>query len=256
MRPRGLPSGATVVKRNPHSRAVLCRRVARYETGALVRGVALLGLGFVTLFIGPMQGATGWGIVPWIAAGITMTATGAITLGRRQGRAWRRLAETLHLTPEHGAREWWSLKPLLKGSHRRYPLRLWVRVTGSSKNRTEWTVIDLEADAIPEGFGLRLTNDGLGAKLAKLAGGEDAQFGHDALDARFRVETTAPDLLPRLARGTAGPELLRLDPPGEVVIDGRYVSHIVRGYRPDVEHVRSRLAVLGLLARELEELHA
>lgn len=123
--------------------------------------------------------------------------------------------------------------------------------TGSGKEQSTYVrhVVALDLPAyLPT---VELTPDGLGAKLAKVVGGQDIQFESDDFNRAWRVESrdlavahaiVNPRLMERLLRGDATGECLR--------IEGTSILSWANG-ATDTNTLARRLGVLVAIARAI-----
>ncbi len=123
--------------------------------------------------------------------------------------------------------------------------------TGSGKSRTTYVrhVVALDLPAyLPT---VELTPDGLGAKLAKVVGGQDIQFESDDFNCAWRVESrdlavahaiVNPQLMERLLRSDATGESLRIE--GTSILSWAYG-------RTDTDTLARRLGVLVAVAHAI-----
>lgn len=120
--------------------------------------------------------------------------------------------------------------------------------TGSGKNRSTTThhVVAISLPAyLPT---LELTNEGLGAKVAKTFGGQDLEFESEAFNRRWRVEARdakfAHDVIhPRLMERLLRPDAVGLD----LRIEGSDILCWKLG-GSDLDAVAGRLAVMSAVA--------
>lgn len=119
--------------------------------------------------------------------------------------------------------------------------------TGSGRDRTShvYHVVTLSLPAyLPE---LTITRDGLGAKLAKLVGGQDLHFESDDFNRTWRVEAAEPKygydvITPRLMERLLQPDAVQLG----LRIDGTDVMCWAVGATP-IEELAPRLEVLAAI---------
>ena len=117
-----------------------------------------------------------------------------------------------------------------------------ARITHHKEGKNGPYVTRLSVDcAVPEGFLLQVTREGLGARIAKMLGGVDVEVGDAEFDARFRVSADDRDR----ATFALSPDLRReiLD-----VVEFRRLR--VRGREATLEvegRVMEPLALVGLL---------
>jgi hypothetical protein len=109
---------------------------------------------------------------------------------RRQVNRWRALGEGLGFRPlgEAGSLASMTDYRTLRGDIGQREAQVRTYTTGSGKSKVHWTAFALALPRADPGFRLRITPEGLGAKLAKLAGGQDVHVGDADFDAAFRIE--------------------------------------------------------------------
>jgi hypothetical protein len=87
----------------------------------------------------------------------------------------------------------WST-PSLVGEQQGRRVRLWAFTTGSGKSRVSWIAAGVAPRSLGK-FSFDLRPQGMFSKLGELFGAKEALTGAAAFDARWYLQTSAPDLL-------------------------------------------------------------
>lgn len=153
----------------------------------------------------------------------------AVAIGsyRRRFQRWLDLGPALGLAPqgEPGAWAWYKDWPDLRGSQGGFDVRVRTYTTGSGKQQTRWTAVEVPAGSRVVAD-LRVTREGWGTAIAKALGGQDVETGDPAFDPAFRVRAHDPDRARRLLTAEVRLRVqdvprfaeLRLDPPLDALL--------------------------------------
>lgn len=170
---------------------------------------------------------------------------GIVLWHRRSVERWREAGAALGLAPHGEAARLGPLRDydVLRGSVGGRAVQLVTYTTGSGKSEQRWTALEAAAERADPGFALRVTREGLGARLAKLVGGQDVEVGNPDFDARFRVQASDAERA-RRALGFGGQQAVAAMP----------AFHELRvGGEPNLAELSRAVAVLSpRLGRRLE----